>query len=173
MRLFRLILATLLGAGVHALGSDLFPWFSSAIDVFLILAVYHSLDNSVVSSLAGGTLTGLARDVFSGGFYGLHGFANTLIAYLAASIQQRLVIQQPLQVGLLLVLASAAQLAVLAGLQSLLLPGAELPTSGTLLARMATGGGLGTALYLLEGRARFSLDQWREQRRRRLSIIDR
>lgn len=173
MRFLRLLLATVIGAGIHAFGCSLFPWFSSSIDVFLILAVYHSLDNSSMPSAIGGSVTGLTRDVFSGGYYGLNGFANTLIAYLAASIQQRLVIQQPLQVGLLMVLASAGQLALLSFLQSLLLPGAELPSSGTLLARMATTGGLGTALYLAAGKARFSLGQWREQKRRRLSIIDR
>ena len=119
---------------------------------------------------AGGATAGLARDALSGGLYGLNGFADTLVAYLAARLRERLVIQKPLEAGLLFALAAAAQLAVLATLQFLLVSGAELPGLGTLAARMVTCGVLGPLLLLLDRRLRAAAGRWREQRRRRLKM---
>ena len=119
--------------------------------------------------MSGGT-TGLAQDALSGGLYGLHGFADTLVAYTSSRLQQRLVIQQPSQVGLLFVLAAALQLAVLATLQFLLVSGSELPGLGTMIARMMSSGIAGVALFVFAGKAREWDRRLRARRRRRLKI---
>jgi rod shape-determining protein MreD len=135
-----------------------------------VLAVWNSLSSSVSWSLVGGSAAGLCRDALSSGLYGLHGFADTLVAFASARVQQRLLIQQPLQIGLLFAVAAAFQLAVLAALQYLLLPGSEMPSAGSGVARMASCGVLGTLLSVSSTRFRKALDQRREQRRKRLGI---
>ena len=170
MKLLWFFLGLAAAAALHALASRLAVGFPAAVDLFLVLAVYNSLSSPLAWSTAGGAAAGLARDALSGGLYGLNGFADTLVAYLAARLRERLVIQKPLEAGLLFALAAAAQLAVLATLQFLLVSGAELPGLGTLAARMVTCGVLGPLLLLLDRRLRAAAGRWREQRRRRLKM---
>ena len=161
-----LVLATLL----QALGLRFFSHFSLVVDPFLILVVYHSLDSTPAWSSISGSVAGLAHDALSGGLYGLHGFANTLVGHASSRLQQRLVIQQPAQVGLLFVLAVAFQVAILASLQFLLVSGAELPGLRTMVARMVSSGFAGVALFVLAGMIREWRGRWRARRRRRLRI---
>ncbi|MCP3961923.1 MAG: rod shape-determining protein MreD [bacterium] len=170
MKLLRFVVGLICATLLQALGLRFFSHFSLVIDPFLILVVYHSLDSTPAWSSIGGSVAGLAQDALSGGLYGLHGFANTLVGYASARLQQRLVIQQPAQVGLLFILAAAFQLAVLASLQFLLVSGAELPDLGTMTARMISSGVLGTALYVLARNSRDWGARWRARRSRRLKI---
>lgn len=144
--------------------------FALAIDPFLILVVYYSLEGSPAWSSIGGSAAGLAQDALSGGPYGLHGFANTLVAFAASRLRQRLVIQQPSQVGLLFVLSAALQLAILASLQFLLVSGAEMPGPGAMALRLTSSGLLGALLFVLAGQVRGWEQRWRARRRRRLKI---
>ena len=170
MKLLRFIVGLVCATLLQVLGLRLSSHFSLAVDPFLILVIYHSLDSTPAWSSVGGSTAGLAHDALSGGLYGLHGFADTLVAYVSSRLQQRLVIQQPPQVGLLFVLAAALQLAILAVLQFLLVGGAELPGLGTMTARMASSGIAGAALYVLADKIRQWNRRWRARRRRRLKI---
>ena len=170
MKLLRFIIGLVCAILLQVLGLHLFSQFFLGFDLFLLLVVYHSLDNSPAWSSIGGSVAGLAQDALSGGLYGLHGFANTLVAYISCRLQQRLVIQQPAQVGLLFALAAALQLATLAGLQFLLVGGSELPDSLTMVARTLTSGLGGALLFALAGKARQLESRWRARRRRRLKI---
>ncbi len=170
MKLLRFVVGIVLATLVQALGLRLFSRFSLTIDPFLILAVYHALDNTPVWSSAGGSVAGLCQDALSGGLYGLNGFANTLVAYVSSRLRQRLVIQQPSQVALLFVLAAALQLAVLAILQLSLVSSAELPGLGTMAARMGFSGIVGASLFVFARRARDWQRHWRARRRGRLRI---
>ncbi len=170
MKFLRFALGLALAALLQSLGQHLFSRFSLLVDPFLVLVVYHSLDNSPAWSSVSGSAAGLAQDALSGGLYGLHGFANTLVAYFSSRLQQRLVIQQPSQVGLLFIVAAALQLAILATLQFLLVDTVELPGMGAMTARMASSGGLGAMLFMLIGKTREIEDQWRTRRSRRLKI---
>ena len=170
MKLVRFLVGLTLAALVQALGLRLFAPFSLAIDPFLILAVYHALDNTPAWSTVGGSVAGLTHDALSGGLYGLNGFANTLVAHLSSRLRQRLVIQQPSQVALLFVLAAALQLAVLALLQLSLVSSAELPGLGTMAARMISSGAIGASLFVLAHKSRHWQRQWRARRRGRLKI---
>ena len=170
MKLLRFAIGLVCATLLQALGLRLSSHFFLAVDPFLILVVYHSLDSTPAWSSIGGSTAGLAQDALSGGLYGLHGFADTLVAYTSSRLQQRLVIQQPPQVGLLFVLAAALQLAILATLQFLLVGGAELPGLGMMIARMASSGIIGTALFIFAGKARQWERNWSARRRRRLKI---
>ena len=170
MRIVRFVVGLLLAAALQALGIRLFGPFFLVIDLFLVLAVYTSLDHGPVASMLAGSVAGLAQDALTGGLYGLHGFANTLVAWAAARLRQRVVIQQPHQVGLLFALAAALQQTILVALQYLMLPGALLPGLGVMTARMATTGAAGTLLWILTRRVRHGLGVWRERRRRRLAL---
>lgn len=170
MRFLRFVVGLICAVLLQTLGLRLFPGFALVFDPFLILVVYHSLDGSTAWSSIGGSATGLAQDALSGGPYGLHGFANTLVAYAASRLRQRLVIQQPSQVGLLFVLSAALQMATLASLQFLVVSGAELPGLGSMAARMASSGIIGALLFVFAGRVRGWEKNWRARRRTRLKL---
>lgn len=155
---------------IHVLGQRFFSQFSLVIDPFLVLVVYYSLHNNPAWSSVVGSVAGLAHDSLSGGLYGLHGFADTLVAHVSSRLQQRLVVQQPLQVGLLFVLASAFQLTILATLQFWLVGGSELPGLGSMTARMMTSGLAGVILLVIKGQVRELDASWRARQRRRLKI---
>lgn len=166
----RLVAALAVAVGLHAAGAWLWPWFPVIVDLFLLLAVYFSLGRSPASSALGGTLAGLAYDAISGGFYGLHGFANTLVAWAAASVQHRILIHQPIQIFTLFALASGVQLLTLACLHILLLPQRGLPGPDVMVGRMLVAGALGTVLFLAHRRLGVAEQAWREKRGRRLRI---
>lgn len=170
MRLVRFLAALVLAAGVQALGLRLYGSFFVAIDLFLVAAVYFSLDDGPVPSMFRGSLAGLAQDALTNGLFGLHGFADTFVAWAAARLRQRVVIQQPLQVGLLFALAAALQHTLLVALQYLMLPGSRLPGLGMMAVRMVTTGTVGALTYVLAGHLRVRLREWREKRRRRLAL---
>ena len=170
MKLLRFVIGLICAVLLQTLGLRLFSDFALVFDPFLILVVYHSLDSSTAWSSIGGSAAGLAQDSLSGGPYGLHGFANTLVAFAASRLRQRLVIQQPSQVGLLFVLSAAIQMATLASLQFLIVSGAELPGLGSMAARLATSGVLGAALFVLAGKVRRWEAGWRARRRTRLKL---
>lgn len=162
--------ALVVTALAHALGSRLLPWFPSTFDLFLLLAIYNSFGQSPGNSALGGSAAGLVADALSGGYFGLYGFANTLAAWGAAQLQQRIVLQQPLSVGLLVSAATAVQMTTLAILQSYLLQGSESPSPQIMLLRMLTSGILGAVLFITFRRLRRTEKQWRERRSRRLRI---
>lgn len=170
MRVAKLLVGLAVSAAIYTVGVAWFGRLPRWLDPFLILTLYISLERERPWSTISGSATGLAFDALSGSLYGLHGFANTVVGYAAATVQQRFVIQGPFLVGLLFVVGAAVQQAVVAALQFLLVRGDEMPDPVGMLLTMAATGLLGTLLYL--GTARF-LDweqHWREQRRRRLTI---
>ncbi len=161
-----------LGAAVlvQVLGVRFLASFPLLVDPFLLVAIAVGLGSTVVGSMVGGTLAGLARDALSGGLYGLHGFADTLVAWSVARLRQRFVIRRSLQVGLLYVLAAGGQQVLVAALQLVMVPGSELPGPATTVAKMILTGLLGIALFVLGHRARDLEQKWRDQRHRRLRI---
>lgn len=151
----------LLAAALHVAGLRLHPATVQFVDFFLVFTLYHAFRHRPASSALAGTFTGLALDALSGGFYGLHGFANTLAAFMTSTFQTRMMIHQLSQVGLLLLAAAAFQQAVLAALQFALVPSAELPGVLATVIKMFTTCGLGMAIYAVVER----FHAWRESRR--------
>jgi len=155
------LLAALL---LHLAGVHLFPSFFLACDLFLVLVVFNAEDGDTLAGLLGGLVAGLATDAVTGGLYGLHGLANTIIGYGIAFTVQRLVIQRESGALLLFAAAAAAQQALVMTLQVLLVPGAELPGIVWVLVKVATTGLLGMALFAANTRLRGRMDSWRRHR---------
>ena len=170
MRTARFLVGLLLATAFQILGIHLWGPFLLVIDLFLVLAVAASLDHGPVGSMLAGSVAGLVQDALTGGLFGLNGFADTFVAWSASRLKQRIVIQRPLEVGLLFSLAAALQQTLLVLLQFLMLPGGELPGLEVMALRMVTAGAIGMTLFVFLQRSRQKLESWRERRRRRLAI---
>ncbi|MCP4664323.1 MAG: rod shape-determining protein MreD [bacterium] len=170
MRLLRFAVGLVIATVVEVLGLHFFAPFGLVVDPFLILVVYTSLDSAPAWSIVGGSVAGLSQDALTGGLYGLHGFADTLVGWVSARLKQHMVIQRPGQVGLLFALAAGLQQALLAVLQFLMVPGSELPGPGATAAKIAVTGVLGAGLFVAAGRFGSWLREWRRRRRSRLTI---
>jgi rod shape-determining protein MreD len=147
MRSLRFLAALFGGLLLHALGTWIWGDFPRAVDVFLVVVVLHSLDGRPAASLAVGCIAGLLTDALSGGAYGLHGFADTMMGYASAVLAQRLVVRRLSSVMFLLAIVSAAQQAVLVALALLLVPGSPTPALPFVAAKVASGALLGAALF--------------------------
>lgn len=165
LRLFALLLGALV---IHAAGARLWGGFPRAVDLFLVAVVLHALEGTPVSAMFAGLIAGLLTDALSGGLYGLHGFADTILGYASAFLAQRLVMRRLLSLLLLFSLAAAAQQAILLGLSLLLVSSPGLPDLTWTLVRVATSGLVGTALFAIGRAGRTRMAKWRRGRQSRL-----
>lgn len=160
MPLVKLIAALAVAVAVQVLGLKIHGGFMRVTDPLLIVAVFVSLKGRPVAAMFAGSLCGLASDALAGGSFGLHGFANTLTAFLGARLGQRLMAQQPFQVMLLFMLAAVVQQALVTFAGFLLVAGSELPVLWEAVARMVSTGLGGLAVFLAARR----LGNWTQTR---------
>lgn len=166
----RFLLGLVLAIATHTLALHANEHSPLLLDPFVVLVIYHALRANPIPSAMVGSVVGLTQDAFTGGLFGLHGFANTLVAYLVSAIRQRFLIQQPLQVAVLAALGGAFQLTTLAFLQFSLIDAAEIPHPGFAFVKMLVTGLLTMGVYLAANRF-FSWERnWREKRSRRLRL---
>ena len=170
MRLLELSAGLIAATVLHTAAVRSVPESALLIDFFLIATLFLTLGRHAAWAILVGTVLGLAHDALSGGPYGLHGFANTFVAWAAALLQTRLVVQGGLEIALLFSLAAALQQAVLAALQFFLVPSSELPQAWSMLMIMVTTGLAGALLATGSRRLQTAIRAWKEQRRRRLTI---
>lgn len=170
MTLLRLLMALAVVVILQTLAVSVWHDFAVWVDPFLILTLYFGLGRTPNQSVGAGTLAGLTHDALSGGLFGLHGAANTLVAWLSALFQQRVVTQQPLTVALLFAIGTAVQTVTLALLQVLMVNDGSAPDGRVFVGRTVTSAILGCLLYVGDHRLRKAEHRWREQRRRRLRI---
>jgi rod shape-determining protein MreD len=166
----KLVAVIALAALVHFLGVQLWPGFTGAVDVFLVVVALHGLRGNSLSGLLVGLLVGLLQDTFTDKPFGLFGFADTIIGYVTARLAQRLVIQRPTGVLALVSFASALQQAIAVGLAFLLLPAPEFPSPVWGVIRAGACGVLGMAVYIVAGRWRSSSETRRRGRMSRLRL---
>lgn len=164
MRALRFGVALIIAALAQFAGMQFFPWFTLAVDLFLVIAVFNALDGAVLAGMLGGCVAGLVADALSGGPFGLFGFANTVVGYGTASAVLRLVIQRASSSLLVFCLAAAAQQATMLALSLLLLPNPAAPDLRWIGVKVATTGVLGLGLYLGRGRFVKLSDDWRRAR---------
>lgn len=119
MLALRFAVALVLCVAFHALGARLWPGLSSLLNLLLVLTVLNALRGNSLAGLGGGLAAGLARDALSGALYGLFGFADTIVGYVAARVAQRLVIERASGIMLVVALATLLQQALIAGLVAL------------------------------------------------------
>jgi len=168
MRSLRFAAALVVATLLHVAGIHLFAFFSSAVDLFLIIIVLNALDGDSLAGMLGGTAAGLVADGLSGGLFGLHGLAGTIVGYGTAFAVQRLVIQRAPGVFLLFALAAAAQQVVLMGLSLLMVSRPEAPGIVWPAVKVATTGVLGTLAYLGRERLGRRLERLRSARPTRI-----
>ena len=151
MAAVRLVVALAVAVGVHALGVGLVPGFARVVDVFLLVTVLQGLSGRSLAGLTGGLAAGLTHDALTGGPFGLHGFADTLVGYLTARLAQRLVIQRASGVALVVAGLTIVQQLLLLLVHGLAAPPVPWPDPAWLLLRALTCGLLGGMLVLLRG----------------------
>lgn len=164
MRALRFAVALGLAGVLHFVGMQLFPWFSMAIDFFLVILVFNALDGSTLAGMLGGCAAGLLTDALTGGPFGLFGFADTVVGYGTAATAQRLVIQRSTSSLLVFCLAAAAQQVVVLVLSVMLVSSTEAPDIRWVGVKVASSGILGLGLYLGRRRLQMRMESWRRSR---------
>ena len=164
MRVLRFAGALLAVTLAHLAGIGLWSGFGLVFDFFLVLAIFNALDGDTFAGLAGGLVAGLVADAVSGGLYGLHGLADTIVGYGTAFATQRLVVQRPPSVFLVFSLAAAFQQLMLASVTLLMLPGAELAAYPWVVAKVVGTGVLGTLTFIARNQLRARYALWRRTR---------
>ncbi len=127
MRLARFLGALVAAAILHFIGSRIWPGFPRAVDLFLLVAALEARHGQPVIGMFAGLASGLVADGLSGGPFGLHGFANTVVGYGTARAAQQLVVQRPSGLAALFAAGAAAQQAILALLAFVFRDRVELP----------------------------------------------
>jgi rod shape-determining protein MreD len=150
------------------LGLALTPHFPRAVAPFLLVVVWFAMRTSPVLAQLLGAACGLVEDALTGGLYGLHAFADTLVAYGVALAVQRVVVGQQAARVLIFAGAAALQQLVLAGLLVAMLDQPPRPSPGFALLKVATTALLGAVLISLESRARTQWSAWQRRRSRQL-----
>ncbi|MEO8275119.1 MAG: rod shape-determining protein MreD [Thermoanaerobaculia bacterium] len=145
MRLLKFVLGLGLAALLHFAGERLFPHFSQAVDLFLLVAALEARHGSPVSGMFAGLAAGLLADGLSGGPYGLAGFADTAVGFGIARAAQQLVVQRTTGLAAVFAAGAAAQQAILAALALAFRDHAELPDPLWLLVKVGTTAALGLA----------------------------
>ena len=155
----------------HLLGAWLFSSnFTQVIDVFLVVVVLYGLEGNSLAALFAGMFVGLIHDHFSGGHFGLFGFADTIIGYGAARLAQRLVIQRATGVLALVSFAAVAQQAIVVGLTYLLLPAQEVPNPLWVALQAGACGLLGMSIHIASAHWRRTAEARRRGRMSRLRL---
>ncbi len=168
MTFAKVLLALLAACLVQVLGVSVSPLFARLVDPFLLVLVWYSLRTGPVGAELLGTGVGLLQDGLSGGLFGLHAFANTVVGFAVALAAQRVVVGQQAARVLIFAAAAALQQLVLAILLRAMVSGSPLPALASVLAKVVTSALLGAALISMESRARTGWSSWQRRRSRTL-----
>lgn len=168
MTFVKVLLALLAAYLVQLVGVAISPLFPRLVDPFLLVLVWYSLRTGPVAAELLGTVTGLLQDSLSGGLFGLHAFAGTLVGYGVALAAQKVVVGQQAARVLIFAAAAALQQAVLAGLLRSMVAHSPLPSLGSVIGKIVTSALLGAAFISMESRARTHWSSWQRRRSRTL-----
>lgn len=168
MPALRFLLALAGVVALHFVGARLSTDLPRVLDLFLVLVVVYGLRGDLFIGLAVGLVAGLVTDAVTGGLYGLHGFADTMVGYGAAYAAQRLVIRRAPGVFLMFALAAAAQQAILVGLVVMLLADPALPDLTWMLIKVAATGLIGMLFMAIRRRSTKRLEAWKRTRTSKL-----
>ena len=163
----RFVVGLALALAGHAAGSWLWPELPRLLDLFLIVAVLNALGGSSAGALLGGAAAGLTHDTLSGRLYGLHGFADTIVAYAVARAAQRLDLTGPGAVLVAVALATLLEEAILV-LLALLFTAPEPPEPVWVVVEALVNGVVGALLFAAG--SRFGVLRERARKRRMAKI---
>src|SRR5437660_12294561 len=93
MRWLRFAIGLLIALTLHSLLDSFYPNALAFFNLYLILVVYYAMGGNLVGAIFAGIAAGLVQDAYSGAIFGLHAFSLTVIAYIVAYINARLVLR--------------------------------------------------------------------------------
>lgn len=156
---------------VHVFGAHLLPAFPRLVDLFLVLVVFNGLRSGLAGALLGGAVAGLTADaLIGGGFYGMHGFADTLTGYLTAYSAQRFVVQRTNGYLAVFIAAAFVQQIVLLALRFVVLPAPDWHEPLWIVARALVTGFVAILLGVAKQRITGGVAIWRHRHASRLRL---
>lgn len=161
-----LLVATALQAGLTAVA----PGLAGLVDPFVVVMVWVAVATTPMPAQVAGMVTGFARDVFTGRPFGLGGFAGTLIGYAVARFAQHLLVRQPRTIALVFALAAAAEQAIVAVLEIVLMGDPVIPAIDQVAIRVIATTMLGVVWYNSEHALLRAIARWRRERGGRLRL---
>lgn len=164
MRVLRFLLLLAGALAVHFVGVRAAPGFSAMVDPFVVALLFQALDASPLGGMICGVVIGAAQDTVSGGLYGLYGFADTVVGYVAAVVAQRVVIQRWPGIVLAFIAGVAVQQVLLVLVALLVLGDPELPSLASVAIKPLVSSALGLGLVIATQRGRHRYDSWRRNR---------
>lgn len=164
------VLALFAAVLLHLGLAKLLPELARGFDPFVVVTVLNGLGGHSLFGMLGGLLCGLAHDTWSGGPFGLHGLADTLVGYATARVAQRLVTRRLSGLLAVLLCATGLQQAMLVAIEVLLISGGNLPDPGWVASRAVTSALFCLAVYRLTERTRLRLEESRRQKQSRLRL---
>lgn len=167
-RLVGFLLALVLCVLVQAAGLAAWPGFSLAMDAFLVLTLLRALGSRPVPAMLYGAVAGWATDALAGTPLGLHGIADTLVAFALSMAAQRLVLRQGVGLFVACGAGAALQQLVLWPLASAFAAGAQAPGFGWAVAKTLA---VAVAATVINGIGRSLRGRRSERRRARSSRL--
>jgi rod shape-determining protein MreD len=102
VRWLRFAIGLLIALTLHSLLDSFYPNALAFFNPYLILIVYYSMGGNLVGAIFAGIAAGLVQDAYSMSIFGLHAFSLTVIAYVVAYVNARLVLRGTLMFGAIL-----------------------------------------------------------------------
>lgn len=168
MRALRFLASLVVVVLAHSLGVHLWGDFAVFIDLFLVLTIAWAFEATTLTGLAVGLAAGLAADAFSGGIYGLNGFANTLVGYLTALSVANLSKMSTSGAAIVSALAAVAQQAVMTLLVFVMVAEPSAPALVPMIWKIGFTAVAGAGLFSLRRRLVKLTGSWRRAREARL-----
>lgn len=168
MSVLRFVLALLGVIFIHSFGVRVNADFAVYVDLFLVLTIAWAFESTTLVGLVVGLVAGLTADAFTGGLYGLNGFADTLIGYLVALSVANLAKMSTSGAMLLYSVAAVVQQVVLVALAMLLIPNAAPPPLLAIVWKVVITGMAGLVVFRGRRRLLRTVGQWRQARESRL-----
>ena len=165
MRALRFVGALLLALFAHLLLVALVPPAARVFDPFLLAVAYLAMTSRPAGAAASGAVIGLLHDGLSGGLYGLHGFAATLVGFVMARAVRLLDLHKSYYVALYFACSVLLQQLVLQGLLLLLTQRPEPLAPLDLALRVAIAAPAGALVVACTERVVETHRSWRARRR--------
>ena len=99
MRWLRFAVGLLIALTLHSLLDSFYPNALAFFNPYVILVIYYAMGGNLVGAIFAGIAAGLVQDAYSGAIFGLHAFSLTVIAYIVAYVNSRLVLRGTLPFG--------------------------------------------------------------------------
>lgn len=103
MRWLRFAIGLLIALTLHSLLDSFYPNALAFFNPYIILVCYYAMGGNLIGAIFAGIAAGLVQDAYSASIFGLHAFSLTVIAYIIAYINARLVLRGTLAFGACLI----------------------------------------------------------------------